>query len=240
MLRSVLLLTLGCLVLPWTASGQSETGEPDENGKPKGRLAWIMATSLPKDVESPIKVLIGEDELVEVKIMKRQMGRPIKIPKEGMLHVVKPVMDSEGDPGYERHVSVKVPDGVKKALVVLSPVPNLPAPLKFRARVVDLDKFKGGDALFVNLTGVEIGVVLGDQKRTLEPGDMEMIDLGQFDGSKNAIVSYHYRAPGEEKWNLISASTTVLRSTRREMLIFSYDEQLGQVDYHGISFHGED
>lgn len=194
-----------------------------------------MATSLPPDVQSPLKILIGK-ELAEVEIMKRSLGLPVGVPEDGMMHVVKPVTDSEGKPAYERFVTVGIPEAVKKALVILFPDPNLPAPLKFRAKVIDLDKFRGGDALFINLTGYEVGVTLGEKKASLKSGQTGIIATGDFEGRRNATVSYHYRKGGEKAWNLISSSTTMLLSDRREILVFSYDKQIGQIDYHGISF----
>jgi hypothetical protein len=35
---------------------------------------------------------------------------------------------------------------------------------------------------------------------------------------------------------MLSASTIVLQSTRREICIFSWDVSLERVDYHGITF----
>lgn len=113
---------------------------------------------------------------------------------------------------------------------------NLPAPLKFRAKVIDLNKFRGGDGLFINLTGYEVGVTLGEKKASLKPGQTGIIATGDFEGRRNATVSYHYREEGKKAWNLISSSTTMLLSDRREILVFSYDKQIGQIDYHGISF----
>ncbi len=214
--------------------GQTETAESVATAPSKERQAWIIATSLPKDMQSPIKVLSGK-ELTEVKIMKRGLGLPVRVPAEGILEVVNPVTNAEGKPGYERYASIKIPDGINKALVILCPVPGLPAPLKFRSQVVDFEKFRGGDALFVNVCQYEIGVMLGDKKSVLKPGQTMIMATGDFEGKKNTEVSYHYREVGQNTWNLISQSTTMLVSNRREILIFSYDHELGQIDYHGLT-----
>ena len=148
-----------------------------------------------------------------------------------------PILTEEGKPSYEVYVSAMIPEGVKESLIILVPVPNLKAPLKFKARVVDLDKFRGGNALFVNITKLEIGVSLGTKKISLKTGQIEIIDIGEFKGSKNVTVSYHYRLPKEKEWKLLSASTVALRSSLREILIFSYNTKMGQADYHGITFY---
>ena len=232
-------LVFSVIVLSHSAYSQSpdSDGVNDQTAKPKGRLLWIMATSLPVGVSSPVKVLAGED-LTEVKIMKRAMGLPVKVPKDGIIHLVSPemIINDKGESAYERYASIQIPEGVRNSLVILIPDAKLPAPLKFRSRVIDLDKFKGGDSLFMNLTNLEIGVALGKLKKPISPGKIEVLDVGKFDGTKVVTVSYHYRNSAKKPWNLISASSVALVSSRREILIFHYDENLGQVDYFGMSF----
>ncbi|MFK7849843.1 MAG: hypothetical protein AB8D78_02595 [Akkermansiaceae bacterium] len=224
----------------WSVAGaQNSEGPSLPDRKKSGRQAWIVATSLPDDVKSPVTVLAG-GELSEVRLSKRSVGTSIKVPKDGVIQVVKPSLSEDGKTTYEILVSVMIPEGIKKSLIILAPVPNLKPPLKFRARIVDLDKFRGGNALIVNNTNLEIGVVLGAKKATLGTGQIQIMDVGEFSGSKNVTVSYHFRLPKQEKWNLISASTVPLRSSFREILIFSYNADLGQADYHGITFPVED
>ena len=224
----------------WSVAGaQNSEGPSLTDRKKSGRQAWIVATSLPDDVKSPVTVLAG-GELSEVRLSKRSVGTSIKVPKDGVIQVVKPSLSEDGKTTYEILVSVMIPEGIKKSLIILAPVPNLKPPLKFRARIVDLDKFRGGNALIVNNTNLEIGVVLGAKKATLGTGQIQIMDVGEFSGSKNVTVSYHFRLPKQAKWNLISASTVPLRSSFREILIFSYNADLGQADYHGITFPVED
>ncbi len=215
--------------------GQSEEASDSTEKKARGRQTWIIATSLPEGVKSPITVLAG-GKLAEVGLLKRSVGKSIEVPKDGLIQVVKPIESKDDKPAYEILAASQIPEGVKDSLIILTPVPNLTPPLKFKSKVVDLDKFGGGDALFVNLTNVEIGVSLGDKRSVVDVGQIAVMDTGDFTGTKNMTVSYHYRVSKEEKWNLINASTVPLRSTRREILIFSYNTELAQVDYHGISF----
>jgi hypothetical protein len=49
-------------------------------------------------------------------------------------------------------------------------------------------------------------------------------------------IRYSYFHPVIKVWKMLSASTVVLRSTRREIWIFSWDPRFKRVDYHGITF----
>lgn len=235
MLPLIRFFILMSLALSPLAFAQDTDGPLSADKKAAGRRTWIVATSLPEGVESPVTVLAG-GKLSEVRLSKRSVGTAIEVPKDGLVQVVKPVVSAEGETTYESIASMTIPDGVKDSLGILAPVPGLTPPLLFRSKIIDLDKFRGGNALFVNLTQFEIGVVLGSKKQTVKAGQTGIIDVGGFDGAKSVAVSYHYKSPNEEEWNLISASTVPLRSTLREILIFSYNTELGQIGYHGMSF----
>ena len=214
--------------------------DPDESSssdkEERGRRIWIIATSLPDGIESPVTILAG-GKLSEVRLSKRSVGTAIKVPKDGLVQVVNPVVSEDGVTTYESLASIMIPEGIRESLGILTPSPNLQPPLKFASKVVDLDKFRGGSSLFVNLTNLEIGVALGSKRKAIKAGQIEIIDVGDFEGAKSVAVSYHYRLPKKEDWSLISASTVPLRSTLREILIFSYNPELGQIGYHGMSFH---
>lgn len=234
-IRSLLLIGIALASVTYGQTPARDNLPPTEKKK-SGRLAWLTATSLPKGIKSPVTVLSGE-ALIEVRLSKRSVGMPIKVPKDGKVQVVKPILNDEGETTYEILASAIVPEGVKQSLIILTPFPEFAPPLLFKTRVIDLDKFRAGSALFINNTKLEIGVALGDKKVSIKNGQLQIIDIGNFNGSKSMAVSYHYRLPKQKKWHLISASTTSMRSTLREILIFSHNSQFGGVDYHGITFH---
>lgn len=234
-LSMIRILILACITLSNVVFAQAPDSTASEDKEKKARRAWLIATSLPDGVKSPVSVLAG-GELSQVALSKRSVGTAIKVPKDGLVQVVKPIVAEDGKTTYEILASLTIPEGVNESLGILVPVTDLTPPLKFRSKVVDLDKFRGGCALFVNITSVEIGVVIGSEKKTINPGLVEIINLSEFTGAKSLAVSYYYRIPNEEKWNLISASTAPFYSTMREILIFSYNAETKQMDYHGMSF----
>lgn len=228
------LILTGVTVSPVVFS-QEEDATVSGDKEKKGRRTWLIATSLPEGIKSPVTVLAGGD-LSQVRLSRRSVGTAIKVPKDGLIQVVNPILAKDGTTTYEILATVTIPEGVNQSLGILAPVPDLTPPLKFRSKVIDLDKFPGGSALFANLTGMEIGVILGSERKTIKAGQIEIINIGEFSGVKNQAVSYHYRVPKETEWNLISSSTVPMRSSLREILIFSYNNELGQIDYHGMSF----
>jgi hypothetical protein len=229
-LTSLILLSLPCL------HAQSATnGIKDE----KGKLCWVVATSMPKDLENPLKILAGE-KLHEVKMRLRSVGKPVKIDNTGIVRAVKVILDAEGNETYQNLSQAIIPEGVTQALLVLVPIPESETEgengLRFRSKVIDLTKFKKGGFLYVNLTKAKLGVKIGNKKTTLETGEMKLINA--LDGQKEAVlpVQFVYRIFEEDKWRLMVSSKMAVYDSRREICIFYYNDRIKNVDFRGIPF----
>lgn len=215
---------------------QAAAGE--ETKAPAGRTAWLVATTIPEDLENPVDVMTGKD-ITKVTLSKRMASDPLKIPADGVIRIVRK-LEKQPDPSkppYQTLAQATIPENVKQALVILMPIQRKPdVATVFQAKVQDLAKFKGGDSMYMNLTTVNIAVQLGAKKITLKPGDITIQGADGIGDPTNVPVSYHFFHPGQEKWRLLSASTVVMQPTRREICIFSWDPQYNRVDYHGITF----
>lgn len=214
-----------------------ENGETNPK-KPAGRLAWLVATSIPENLENPVSVMSGT-KISEVTLSKRSIGEPVKVPADGIIRIVRKVENPQDSskPTYLTLAQALVPEGVEKSLIILGPAPKKAgSDLVFLTKVQNLANFKGGDYLFMNLTTLNIAVQLGEKKIGLKPGDTLINDAGSPSSATNVPVSYHFFDQAEDKWKLISASTVVVQPTRREICIFSWDPHYDRVDYHGVTF----
>ena len=214
----------------------SQQQEPDEP-KLTGRRAWLIYTSLPEGVGNPIKVMSGE-EIIEVALSKRSVSKPVKIPSDGVLRIVR----EEPNPVdatkvvYRMLGQALIAEEIKQALIILVPLAKPQGDLVFNAKVQDLEGFKGGDWLFMNLTNTQIGVQFGETKISVKSGGLSIHKTANLVESTTTPISYHYLVPGKNQWDLISASTIALHPTRREICLFSADPRYGRIDYHGITF----
>lgn len=228
-----LLLPLLIALAPLPARA-AEDGKPD---KPAGRRVWFVATSIPDGIDNPIQVMIGKD-VTEVTLSKRMASNAVKIPADGLIRVVKPAPtpEAEDKPTFVTLAEARIPDSVTQALIILVPAPKEEAPLVFRTKVQDLAAFTGGDTLYMNLTSVNVAVQVGEKKIPLKPGAVRIYDAPRLQKPVNTPISYHFFNPKQERWRLLSASTVVLRPTRREICIFSWDPRYKRLDYHGVTF----
>ena len=232
-LRFSILLVIfsGCLL----QAQQTGDSKPE---KPEGRLAWLVATSIPGSLENPVSVMSGA-EISQVTLSKRSIGEPVKVPADGMIRLVRKVDNPKEPtkPGYLILAQAQVPDGVEKSLIILGPVPKKEgSDLVFLTKIQSLANFKGGDSLFMNLTSLKIAVQLGDKKIGLNPGDSSICEAEPLTAAIATPISFHFWDVTEDKWKIISASTVVVQPTRREICIFSWDAEFDRIDYHGVTF----
>jgi hypothetical protein len=217
-------------------AGQSDSG--GEKPKKHARSAWFACLSaIPAGLENPIKVAGGTD-LTEIELQEFMTSDPVKIPADGILRIVRPVPDPE-DPTKTKYLilaSAKVPENVREALVILAPLPKPEGDLIFAAKIQDLASFKGGDRLYINLSAEQIRVRLGTDTVTVAPGQSDIYESPAIAKPTNVPIMYEFYAPKDKKWKMISASTIVLRPTRREIFVFNSGTRPGNVKKHGILF----
>ena len=236
LMKSILTCLLACLfpLDPLTAQ------EPPAEGQrpPRGRLAHLVATGIPEGLENPVKVLSGT-EVVEVTLSKRNTTEPVKIPADGVIRIVREAgaPAASGKPSYLTLARATVPESAANALVILIPVAKKAGSDQvFRSEIHDLAGFNGGDFLYLNLTNLNIKVEMGKDTLPLKPGETRIYDSPSLAQPVNMPTRYSFMHPVQKKWRMLSASTIVLQSTRREICIFSWDPKLERVDYHGLTF----
>jgi hypothetical protein len=227
-----------CIVLCTMLSLSAQNTDTSEPRKARGRVAYFVSTSIPKGLENPVSVMLGE-KIHQVTLSNRMASNPVKIPADGIIRLVREVENPENDPEKPKYVTLAkahIPDGMSKALVILIPAKKTKKPLVFNTKIKDLAKFKGGDYLYMNLSPLNVAVELGKKKIGLKPGQDKIYDAPVLRKSINVPVRYSYYHPTKKKWKMLSASTIVLRSTRREICIFSWDPRYNRIDYRGVTF----
>ena len=174
----------------------------------------------------------------QVPLSKRRASQSVPLGGEEVVRLVRqiPKPDKPGEFTISVLAQWTVPAKMREALVILIParIPN--SDIQFHAKVQDLAKYRGGDYLFLNLSPTNVAVQLGDKKIGIAPGETTIYDASSIRESTNAAVQYHFFDLTKQKWQMISASTIVLRPTRRELCVFSWSDRYQRMSYHGITF----
>ena len=230
-LLSLCFLLVG--ILPLTA----QSGSDAEKRKAAGRSAWFACIAKPEGLEDPVKILAG-GEITELELPEFMASEAVKIPADGILRIVRPIPDPE-DPAKTKYLilaEVKIPESVREALVILDPLPKPENDLLFRAKVQDLANFKGGDRLYINLSDSNIRVRLGKTLVVVEPRHASFFKAPPMVTATNMPVMYEFYHPERKEWKMLTASTVVLRPTRREICVFNTGTRPGNIRNHKILF----
>ena len=172
-----------------------------------GRSAWFACTSIPDGLENPVKVL-SDGKLTELKLPRYMTSDPVKIPEDGIIRIVREVTDPE-DPAKIKYLvlaEAKIPETVREALIILLPLPK------------------------------HIRVKLGDTKVSVAPKQANIYKAPNLAKPTNISIMYQFYHPVQKKWKILSASTVVLRPTRREINIFNDGTRIGNIKKHKILF----
>jgi len=218
----------------------SLTAEPEADGGERqgaGRRAWFACLSKPEGLEDPVMLLAG-DKLTSLALPEFMASGAVKIPADGILRIVRVVPDP-ADPAKRKYLVLAeaiIPEGVREALVILSPLEKPKGDLIFQNKVQDLAKFKGGDRLFINMSDTNIGVKIGDSSVTVPAGQANIYSAPKLADSTNTPIIYSYYHPEQKKWKLLTASTVVIMPTRREIVVFNNGNRIGKIKKHGILF----
>lgn len=230
--------TLTCLCaalfLTFTAAAQEQPAA--ENQPARGRVAWFVCTAIPDGLENPVAFMSGKD-LGQVTLSKRSPSEPVKIPEDRIVRLVRKIPNPEDPekPKYLTLAQATVPEGVQKAIFILVPTAQKPGEMVFNTKVQDLAKFKNGDWMYLNLTKLDVRVDMGKTVIPLKSGATALFDAAAYKEPTNLPIRYSFYRPEEQQWQMLSASTVVIYPTRREMCIFSWDEEFNRINYHGIT-----
>jgi hypothetical protein len=102
--------------------------------------------------------------------------------------------------------------------------------------VQDLAGFKGGDRMFINLSNTHIRVKFGPKQVAVAPKKVNIYKAPKLKKSTNVPIMYEFYHPEHKKWRLLTASTVVLRPTRREINIFNDGTRIGNIRKHKVLF----
>lgn len=220
-------------ILPIAA--QTDAVEPTK--KQAGRTAWFACIALPDTLENPVKVMAGQ-EIIDVELSKFMTSAAVKIPADGILRMVRQVPDpaNQGKIKWLILAEAIIPENMREALIILVPVSKPEADLVFKTKVQDLATFKGGDRLYINLSDTNIAVQLGETNVAVPAQQAKIYSSPALTEPKNMPIIYRFYHPEEEKWKMFSASTIVVRPTRREIYIFNNGTRIGNLKKHSILF----
>ncbi len=226
-----------CLVFNCNPSLAQESSN-DSTGKT--RLAWFIQTSIPEEVENPVKILTG-GEIQMLTLYESVASQPVPVPEDGIISIVReepnPVPNAKDKVIYITLAKAVIPKGLGRALVIMTPAkkPSKDGML-FLTKVQALDRFKGGDFMYINLSNSRIGVEIGSQKKSIAPGSLEILSVATTKSAESIPYRYSYFQNEKQRWMPLNASMTIASTMQREIFIFGASQETGRIRCKGITF----
>jgi len=88
----------------------------------------------------------------------------------------------------------------------------------------------------INLSNSQVRVRFGDTKVDVPARDANLYAAPKITKPTNMPVMYEFFHPEQKKWRMLTASTVVLRPTRREIHVFNEGSRVGKIEKHKILF----
>jgi hypothetical protein len=235
------LLSVSCAFLSLVLScGHAKAENSASDSNEKKRLVWFVQTSIPKEIENPVKILTGT-EIQMLTLFESVASQAVSVPEDGILRLVKEVPDpnpnAKGKINYITLAKAVVPKEVSRALVIMTPVKE---PSKdgavFLTKVQPLELFKGGDFMYINLSNSRIAIEIGTSKKMINSGGLEILSVAATKTAESVPYSYSYFENEKQRWMPLNASMTIASTMQREVFIFSPSLETGRIRCKGITF----
>ena len=179
----------------------------------------------------------GKD-VVDLELPRFMASKPVRIPEDGVIRIVREIPDPEDDTKVKYLVLAEatIAAGVDEALIILLPLPEPKGNLIFATMVQDLASFKGGDRMFINLSKTPVRIKFGETIVNVAPKKVNIYRPKNLARPTNMPVMYEFYHSVQKRWRMITASTIVLRPTRREINVFNEGTRIGNIQKHKILF----
>lgn len=184
--------------------------------KPASRVA-IAALSLPPESDGLLHLRVEEGASKPLQLSLRYFTAPLKVPG-GVLHFFKdPVPakppSSPSSPSSPL-LTVRIPETVKLAYVVLSSAPDAQGNAVWQSRVFDAAEWPGDSLKLLNACSAPLGVVTAGKKLKLQAGHSVNYTAADYPESFPVAI-YQLESVG----NHIFSSTWRVSAGQRELCI---------------------
>lgn len=143
-----------------------------------------------------------------------------------------PVTGDDGKPTHPVIASGNISNDIRKALVVLFPLPK-GDPMKYRCIVLnhDLTDFPLGVYRLINFSNKPVRGAIGKEIVRAEPGGIANLTLK---GESGSIVPVRFEYYQEKRWNLLTETRAAVRDDRRWLMCIYQDPASQRMNIRSI------
>ncbi|MCH7225889.1 hypothetical protein [Haloferula sp. A504] len=232
MFRVPLKTALAAVILTGSAAlVAQEAGESPASG------IRFVCTDLPAGSPPSLDLLLDPEsgESVEVPLLRRAPGDYRPLPKGAVIRLGHQPADP-ADAFVTMALGGKPADARRLLAILVPKLDREEASYPFSMQVIDEERFRPGDFLFINLTPFEFAVSFDGKRFGIRKGAVNLHDPEDLDEPRNSPVMITFRPAGtKERWQVLARTTWRLRPTRKEVCVFHWDERQGRPALRGLT-----
>lgn len=214
----------------------ADAQDASASGKERVRGVRFVCTSIAPQTPETLK-LAGRKGLVDVPLGVRAPGESFELPADGVISLGQESKDPQRP--VVPLATGKLPEGVHEATALLIPIAKKPDGCCYHMILIADGQLKGGDAYFLNLLDRKCAVRLDGKDLMIQRGRPQVFHPDSLGGARNLSVAISIENP-EKGWDLLTASTWRMRSTRIELCIIYWDTRYERPALKGLTLYPED
>lgn len=228
----MLKLTQYCLVLALAMLPGTALAQKSEKAQKRG--IRFICTAIAED-SSEILKLLGKDGIQDVELNTRAPGTLFEIASEGVILLG----EETGDP--EKPIKAlakgKMPAKASRATALLIPVKEQEDGTKYEMFVIADGGLKGGSAYFLNLTQNTCIARIDGKDLKMNPGKPVIFQPENLSEARNSRIAIMVETREDDKtnWRPLMSSTWRLRSTRIELCIVYWNDEINRPAIKGLT-----
>lgn len=190
----------------------------------KDAAAPVQIRAVLHDPANPVASLFFTDKsgaVVPLEFRPQDLTRPLfMLPTNGSLVLHDKASVNPKNPAASMAASIKLPPGLKRAIVVILPAPPNKKPAYQMLLIDDSEKaFPGGESRALALLNVECAMQAGEHKLPVKPGSITRVPpVRKVDDFNMAQTNFYYQQ-GESWVAFAERQLQFLDATRRIFII---------------------
>lgn len=205
------------------------TGTLLASGQVDSKKMSLRFIAFPKKSNSePVELLIGPEKTIQVSTPGHELTKSYKVPELDVINIGKTVVGDDGEAVFQTYGSAKSVSSNQIIVMIRKGSKNSDG---FTVIPIDarLAGFGGGNFLFINLSKLSLGGVIGDKKIALKPGERKMIKPKPNHAQDICQVTLFYQTKVASKWKKFYDTRWPADNKVRSLVFFYQNPKTGRL-----------
>lgn len=199
------------------------------SGQEDGKKMTLQFIAFPKiSNPEPVELMIKEEITLPVSTPGHELTKPYKVPALDVINIGKTVVGDDGEAVFQKYGSAKSVSSNQIILLLRKGSKNSDG---FTLIPIDASSagFGGASFLFINVSKLALGGVIGDTKIALKPGERKLIKPKPNHAQDICQVTLFYQTKVADKWKKFYDTRWPADKKVRSLIFFYQNPKTGRL-----------